>query len=93
MSKMGFCIFTDGYYATDVVAPKANYPTKEEFLKEASSECDGYAWEDKVVIENIEEGFCRWYPAAPEGLDFESGCYSFSKQGAGAFPVWFINIR
>ncbi|MDF9412982.1 hypothetical protein E1B06_14955 [Brevibacillus laterosporus] len=92
MSKMGFCIFTDGSYATEVVAPKADCSTKEEFLKEAHAECDGYDWEHKLTIENIQEGHCRYYPVAPEGCDFDGGCYSFSKQGSGAFPVWYISL-
>lgn len=93
MAKMGFCIFTDGYYSTDVVAPKSDYPTKEDFIKEAVAECEGYEWEEKVSIENITESFCRFFPAGVEGWEGNGGCYSFSKEGTGAFPVWRIALQ
>lgn len=92
MSKMGFSVFTDGYFATDIVGTKEAYPTIESFLKEAEFEAYD-TWEGKIKPENVREGYCRYYPIAPEGCDIEGGCYSFSKPGPGAFPVWYINIR
>lgn len=92
MSRMGFSVFTDGCYATDIVAPKSIYPTIEDFLKEAQIEAYD-DWADKIKAENVREGYCRYYRIPPEGCDFEGGCYSFSNQGKGAFPVWYINIR
>lgn len=92
MPKMGFCIFTDGARATDVVAPKSDFNTAEEFLERAMLECDGYDWTNKLTAENVREGFCRWYPVAPEGCEIDGGCYSFSKPGPGAFPVWYISL-
>lgn len=92
MSKMGLCIFSDGSYSTDVVAPKSDYPTKEDFIKEAKAECDGYDWEAKVSLENVIEDYCRFYPTGVEGWEGHGGCYSFTKEGAGSFPVWRIAL-
>jgi hypothetical protein len=94
MAKMGFCLFTDGgAYTTDVVAPKSDYASKEDFFKKAKAECDGFEWEDIIKLENVTEAYCRWYPVAPEGCDIKGGCYSFSKPGLGAFPVWRIDLQ
>lgn len=84
MSKMGFSTFHDGYQSTNYVAPKSEY-SKEEF----ESECAHEGW---YKHGETKEGFCRWYPVAPEGCDIEGGCYSFCKEGKGAFPVWYNEI-
>lgn len=94
-AKMGFSLFSDGYLATDIVAPKSSYPTKEDFIAECSAEYgENYSeWWDKVKIENVEEAHCRYYPKGFEGWDWTGGCYSFGSAGTGSFPVWRISLQ
>lgn len=93
MGKMGFSFFGEGMgVTTDIVAPQSEYPTKEDFLDAAMGECEGFYFDEKLALENIVQDYCRWYPVAPEGLDFPSGCYSFCSPGRGAFPVWRIAL-
>ncbi|CAM3707950.1 hypothetical protein COLU111180_04230 [Cohnella lubricantis] len=99
MPKMGICSFSDGgIHLTDFVAPKADYPDAESFVKACKFEFDyeedgDLKYEEKIKVENVKEGHCRWYPVAPEGCDIDGGCYSFSKPGPGAFPVWYIPLQ
>lgn len=93
MTKMGIICFHDGSYPTDFVAPMSDYPTKESFIEACQGEFDYYEeHQDKVTIENVKEGHCRFYPVAPEGLEFDNGCYSFCGPGKGAFEVWYIEL-
>jgi hypothetical protein len=99
MSKMGICCFTDGgIHQTEFVAPKSDYPDAENFVKACAFEFDyqdedgNYKYQDKLKVENVKEGYCRWYPVAPEGCDVDGGCYSFGKAGPGSFPVWYIPL-
>jgi hypothetical protein len=90
---LDICTFSDGSYATDIVAPKSKYTTKEEFLGACAAEEYTDQWPDKVKIENVNEAYCRFFPAGIEGWEGDSGCYSFCKQGVGAFPVWTISLQ
>jgi hypothetical protein len=94
-AKMGFGTFSDGYLTTDIVAPKSVYPTKESFIAECKAEYgENYAdWSDKVKIENVVDAHCRYFPRGFEGWDQIGGCYSFTREGTGAFPVWRIELN
>jgi hypothetical protein len=95
-AKLGFCLFSDGNFATDIVAPKSICATKEDFLAECLTEYgEDYhdKWAGKIKLENITEAHCRYYPSGIEGMDWEGGCYSFGREGAGAFPVWRIDLQ
>ena len=94
-AKLGFGVFTDGYYVTDIIAPKSLYPTKEDFIAECEAEYkEGYDdWFDKVKIENVQEAHCRYFPNGLEGFDWDGGCYGLGKAGSGAFPVWRIPLQ
>lgn len=95
-ARLDICTLSDGYNATDIVAPKSKYPTKEDFIKECMVEeyTESYNnWADKVKIENVKESYCRYFPSGIEGWDNDGGCYSFCKEGTGAFPVWTISLQ
>jgi hypothetical protein len=95
-AKLELIIFSDGYLSTDVVAPKSQYPTKEEFLAASLAEYgEDYEdkWADKLKLENVTEAHCRYYPTGFEGWDNDGGGYSFSRAGSGAFPVWRIELQ
>ncbi|HIW33482.1 MAG TPA: hypothetical protein IAA29_11925 [Candidatus Paenibacillus intestinavium] len=89
MSNMGFSSFYEGGDGVIVcyVAPKSDYK-KEDFFDTCVKESDGYH-----ELGEVKEGYCRWYPNAPEGIDLDGGCYSFCKEGKGAFPVWYVDIE
>lgn len=93
MSKMGLMVFTNFGDMTDVVAPRSDYDTAEDFLIAALDECDGYEIEDKLTIEAVREDYCRWYPEAPEDVGVDGPCYAFSQPGKGAFAVWRIDLQ
>lgn len=95
-AKLGFCTFTDGFRSTDLVAPKSQYPTKEDFMAECIAEYgEGYLpnWSEKVKLENVVDAHCRYFPKGYEGWDSIGGCYSFGREGAGSFPVWRIDLQ
>lgn len=93
MTKMGICLFADGYSITDFVAPKSKYPDVDSFIDACKGEFDWLYGEDIFTAEKVKEGYCRWYPVAPEGVDIEGGCYGFSRAGRGSFAVWYISVR
>lgn len=88
-SRMGFCTFHDEGHGAPLnyVAPKSTY-TKEEFIAECEEMSDGY-----YELGEVKEAYCRWYPASPEGIDIDGGCYSFCEPGKGAFQVWYCDIN
>lgn len=86
--SMGFCTFHDEGHgaALNYVAPKSTY-SKEEFEAECEEMSDGYH-----QLGETKEGWCRYYPVSPEGIDIDGGCYSFCKEGRGAFAVWYKDL-
>lgn len=95
MPKLGFAIFREGYEgnATDLVAPKSDYPSVSDFVRTCEIEGKGYPWFDRIKSENVRVAYCRYYPKAPEDCHIKGGCYTFSPPGRGAFPVWRINLE
>lgn len=87
MSNLGFGMWYEGGNPSCYAAPKKSY-SLEEFDSECEVEADGY-----YDLSETREGFARWYPNAPEGIDTEGGCYSFCKEGKGAFPVWIKDVK
>lgn len=48
----------------------------------------------KPTIDDVVERTVRWYPIAPEGCDFDGGCYSYcNREERGSFPVWVIEFE
>lgn len=84
---MGFGLWVEGGKPSCYVASKDRY-TKEEFEKECAAEADGY-----LEVGETKEGYVRWYPTAPEGIDIDGGCYSFCSPGRGAFQVWYADVK
>lgn len=90
MSNMGFASFQDEGIGNVVsfVGPKSDY-TKEEFIEKCKIESDCY-----YKYGEVQEGYCRYYPTAPEGIDIDGGCYGFCDEaGPGAFAVWYVDIE
>ena len=75
------CLFSDD----DFVAPKAKYPTKEDFIKVCSE--NGYTADP----EYIEGDYCAFRCHADFIEDFGGGAYTLVKMGSrGSFPVWVL---
>lgn len=87
MSSMGFGMWCEGNTPSCYVAPKSKY-SKEEFEEECKHDADGY-----FEFGETKEDHARFYPVAPEGIDRESGTYSFCQPGRGAFAVWVIDVK
>jgi hypothetical protein len=89
MSKMGFCAFHDEGVGAPLnfVAPKKNY-TKEQFHTECIEYADGFH-----TLSEVKEGYCRYNPPAGDlTSDRPNGYYTFSEEGRGSFPVWYVDV-
>ena len=95
MSKFDYFNFSDGSWDVEFVVHAKKF-TKDEVLELFIVENkhlfnEGYR---KPNVDDIVEKTVRWYPIAPEGCDFEDGCYSYCKKGErGSFPVWTIEFE
>jgi len=88
MSNMGFGMWHECGTPSCYVSPKSNYKNQEDFREECELESDGF-----YAIGIIRQGYARWFPVAPEGMDIEGGTYSFCSPGRGAFPVWVADVK
>jgi len=58
---------------------------KETFIEEAREQYGDYSFGDKLTLDNIEEGYCRY--------DGVNGYYRLTaKGGRGSFPVYYIEL-
>ena len=74
----------------EIIGKKSEYKTKEDFIKAVSEdECEN------VIIEDIKDGYMRYFPKGTEDSQREfgkgEGVYmTVDKLTKGAFEVWVV---
>ena len=95
MSKFDYMNFTDGSWYIEFVVHAKKFSKREAIdlfmIENENLFSEGYR---KPTIDDVVERTVRWYPIAPEGCDFDGGCYSYcNREERGSFPVWVIEFE
>ena len=83
-----------------IVGRKSLFNDKEDFLRYCNVDCEEideyFDWvskEEKPIytIDDVSEGYVRYFPKMPESFEIECG-YTFCSKGKGAFGVYILNM-
>lgn len=101
MNKFTVMAFQEGGCGsvTQIVGRKTLFKSKEDFLNYCATENEDIEEmvanadfdTNDLIIDDISEGYVRYYPRMPEGFEIESG-WTFCKKGKGAVEVYIMNL-